>query len=150
MSQNSPVKILYHGSTQKIDRMLTMHRGRNPDKNSEGNQFGIYATPDLPTAKVYSMGTKRTTLFRPKVLDISYSKDCILVFFRNCCWDRKAGYVYIVSGDTFTRHNDFEYCSHQDALPSSHLLRTFYSIIDKLVHCVATVSHCFYVVRYKY
>ena len=177
MSQNSPVNILYHGSARKIDRMLTMHRGRNLDKKSEGNQFGIYATPDLPTAMVYTMGVKRTALFRPKVLDISYSKECIHVLFRNCCWNRKTGYVYSVPADSFDRHNDFEYCSHQDVPiierreivpaqiddlvasgklvltqdvpPSSLLLRKLYSVIDKVVHSVAVISHCFYVIRYK-
>ena len=157
--------------------MLTMHRGRNPDRNKDGNQFGIYATPDLPTAMVYTIGVKRTTLFQPKVLDISYSKECIHVIFGNCCWNRKVGYVYSVPADTFVRHNDFEYCSHQDvpiierreivpaqihemvksgklvlkedSIPSSFLLQALYSLIDNFVHGIAAISHFFYVIRYK-
>lgn len=177
MNQNNPPIILYHGSSRKIEQMLTMHRGRNPDNNLDGNQFGIYATPDWATAVVYTMGARRTTLFRPKVLDIGYSTESIRVVFRNCCWDRKAGYIYTISADSFSWHNDFEYCSHQnvpiiesqeivpaeidkmvesgklvitqDNLPNSKLIRAFYSFIDKCIHGIAAISHCYYVIRYN-
>lgn len=177
MNQNEFPTILYHGSSRKIEQMLTMHRGRNPDNNLDGNQFGIYATPDWATAVVYTMGARRTTLFRPKVLDIGYSTESIHVVFRNCCWDRKAGYVYTIPADSFCHHNDFEYCSHQnvpiiesqeivpaeidkmvesgklvitqDTLPNSKLIRAFYSFIDKCIHGIAAISHCYYVIRYN-
>lgn len=115
MKNKHKPQVLYHGSSHKIiNGFITRHRGRNQDSNNEGNQFGIYATPDYNTALVYSIGVKRTTFFRPKVCHINYSHDCIKADFQNCCWNHKLGFIYTISSTSFVYHNDFEYFSPND------------------------------------
>lgn len=168
----SSIKVLYHGSTQKIDGALTRHRGRNPDGNEAGNLFGIYATSDYPTAMVYTLDARRTTWTKSKVLLIDYSYDCIRVCFNHCCWNRKIGYIYVVRADNFIKINDFEYVSLtetpilerreitpemidgmvesgklviiQDSLPDSKIVQTGLRIVDAFVSFCALCSNFFY------
>lgn len=168
--ENKP-DFLYHGSSHKIEGFITRHRGRNQDSRKELNQFGVYATPDYATAMVYTLGAQRTTFFHPKVIDIKYSHDSILVDFQNCCWNKKTGFVYKVSSEAFTKINDFEYCANsdleiietskvsleqindmiasdkiilnQDSLPKSFFVRFLLKLIDMGVRCLGDVSHFF-------
>lgn len=171
------VSFLYHGSSHRIKGEITCHRGRNPDGRNEGNRFGIYATPDFPTAMVFSMDARRTSFFRPKVLYIDYLQDTIRVQFQNCFWKRNMGYVYTVPAAPFEKLNDVEYISSenvpilsrktitpteiektiadgkliivQDHRPNSALLRLGLSAVDTLIACSSTIRHFYNVLLHS-
>ena len=169
---------LFHGSPVDIkDGVLKAHRGRNPEGGQESNSFGIYATSDYPTAMVYSMDARRTTIMKPKLLQIEYSTETIVVQFENCVWTRKPGFVYKIPSETFVKNSDFEYLSlsdvnilekipisvsdiegmissgklviFEDKLPASPFLRFFLIIIDVLVKTVAKIGYLFSLVQNK-
>jgi len=171
MNENEKPDFLYHGSLHRIEGFITRHRGRNQDCRKELNQYGVYATPDYATAMVYALGAQRTTFFRPKIIDIKYSYDSILVDFQNCCWNKKTGYVYKVNSEAFTKINDFEYCANSDleiiettkvsleqindlidsgkiifmqgTLPKSLFVRFLFRLIDGGLRCVRNAGHFF-------
>lgn len=111
MKNNNCVGVLYHGSSRLIHDTITLHKGHNQSKDKNLNLYGIYATPDFVTAVVYTMGVERTSLTKPKIVEISYSYEKIVVKMCNCRWNRKDGYVYVIDSVSFQKINEFEYVS---------------------------------------